>query len=262
MAAWLPGFLQTVREEWQTPLPPIQEDDPTAAERRYAESQATQDRFDTLGLKRSLMNSVKQDLARFRVQRCDLGAVFVIGEPLSKQEIQDLWHSVRLLSAKPVRIVLYLSPQTREPPPKGEPVKSEHINGGATMPCDARTITVYRREEWLRVLLHELFHASCSDPYEKPVPYVEADCEAWAELCLCALRAKGNPTRFKGLWTKQLKHAANLSAYLQTHHGVKSPSDYAWRYTVGRLEVWERLGFRIPGGHAPSQLATLRLTTC
>lgn len=260
---WLPGFLQTVRTEWQQPLPPIEHDNPTEAEWRYAETQAKQDTFDTLGLKQSTIQSVRQGLAKFTVQRCDLGTLLILGQPLTKKDTEDVWHSVRLLSPnKLVRILLYLHPQTRVPPPKGEPIQAEHINGGVTMPCDARTITVYRREEFLRVLLHELFHASCSDPYKKSVPYVEADCEAWAELCLCALRAKGDIGRFQGLWAKQLKHAANLSAYLQKYHGVKSPSDYAWRYTVGRLDVWMRLGFRIPVGHVPSQLTTLRLTTC
>lgn len=255
---WLPGFLQTVRAEWRRPLPLIRTEPPLSAERRYLETQSKDDAFDTLGLKREMIASK----APIAVQRCALGTVLTVGEPLTDQETADVWHSVRLLSKKPVRISLFLHPHPRVPPPKGEPIKAEHINGGATMPCDSQTITVYRREEFLRVLLHELFHASCSDPYEKPVPYVEADCEAWAELCLCALRAKGDPGQFSRLWTKQLKHAANLSAYIQKHHGVKSPSDYAWRYTVGRLEVWDRLGFTVPVGHAPSQLETLRLTTC
>jgi len=74
----------------------------------------------------------------------------------------------------PWRVFLFANPTQRRLPPSPpltpkqvnsslHVVSSKHINGGYTYPCSSNAIVVYRLEEADRVLIHELFHASCSD---------------------------------------------------------------------------------------------------
>jgi hypothetical protein len=121
------------------------------------------------------------------------------------------------------------------------------------------TIVVYRKQEVTRVLLHELLHSSCSDPYHKALQFTEADTEAWAELCLIALRTRGERSAFQRAWKQHLQYSADLVRYLEENHRVTTPADYGWRYTKGRFDVWSRLGFTFPDA-SHRQFQTLALT--
>ena len=178
-----------------------------------------------------------------------LGTVFYV-KPRVTSYAPDwsTWaHAFALLSPHaPVRVVYYSNPQPRISPDPNKPVGPEHINGGLTIQCNAQEIVIYRREEDTRVLIHELLHASCSDPYDAPTPYIESNTEAWAEIIYCAIMAKGSPTAFDTFFQKQLVYAEKQMQSLEKYHGVKSAQDYAWRYYNGKRDVWRSLGIELP----------------
>jgi hypothetical protein len=43
-----------------------------------------------------------------------------------------------------------------------------------------------------------------------------------------------------------MSHACGQCKMLAEVYGVRKPSDYAWRYTIGKLNRWVRLGFKLP----------------
>jgi hypothetical protein len=168
---------------------------------------------------------------------------------------------IRLLAKdKPVRILYFANMEKRRPPTKGQPILPKHINGGYTNPCNYKTIVIYREEDSTRVLIHELFHASCSDP-KKTIPFVEANTEAWAEVLYCAIKARGIHTLYRSCLDLQVKYAVSQANYVFRYHNVKTEKDYAWRYVIGRLKVWKELGIPIPeNSKLHYAIDTLRLT--
>jgi hypothetical protein len=158
------------------------------------------------------------------------------------------WRCVRLLipSSKKVRILLFGHPKERIAPYKHQPITNEHLNGGSAYQCNPMSIVLYRKEEVSRVLIHELFHASCSDPYHFDTPQIEADTEAWAELFLCGMAAKGKLQPWIRYLREQIAWAVRQAATVEVDHNVHSSGEYAWRYLVGRLAVWRRLGISVP----------------
>lgn len=160
-----------------------------------------------------------------------------------------------------VRVLWFASQEKRIPPSVGNPIEPKHINGGYTSQCDAKSIVLYRAEEALRVLLHELLHASCSDPEDANIALLEADTEAFAEVILVALKAKGVSTTFYTLWDIQAHYAVDQAAAAETYYKVSSPSDYAWRYLTGRLARFASYTLPIPPPTKTLQpLTSLRLT--
>jgi len=248
---WVEPFLQRIKEEYHRPPHKWTLQEPEKATMDYVYKLAEEDDvFDTAKLKQVCGKALRNGEAT--VYRCcsDLGELILVS--LTKDPTKPLWNlwwrCVRLLipPTKQVRIVFFGHPSKRIIPHATKPITEVHVNGGATMPCDPRAIVIYRKEEMSRVLLHELLHASCSDPYHKDTPHIEADTEAWAELILCAMAAKGELRTWIRLTTQQMKWATRQAATIQTYHKVRSPKDYAWRYLVGRLDVWNRLGLPVP----------------
>lgn len=125
--------------------------------------------------------------------------------------------------------------------PNGKP-KAFDMNGGYTYACQS-DIVIYREEEAPRVLVHELLHASCTDDMNQPEEIREVLTESWAELFLIAILS---PTirKAKKLWEIQSQWIIDQETVLKRF--VNKPTDYAWRYTVGRREVLESLGLRFP----------------
>jgi hypothetical protein len=129
--------------------------------------------------------------------------------------------------------------------PNGKP-KAFHMNGGYTYACQS-DIVIYREEEVERVLVHELLHAACTDNMNQPEEIREVLTESWAELFLIAIIST-TPAKAKKLWAIQAQWIVDQETVLKKF--VKTPADYAWRYTVGRREVLEGLGLSFP---QPSQ---------
>ena len=143
----------------------------------------------------------------------------------------------------PWRIVWLAHPSPRRVP-QGEEPRAEHVNGGYTYPCNARTIVVYRKEEMCRVLIHELLHAACTDDMERSEEEREVYTEMWAELFLIGVQSRGSVKKAAALWRIQSQWVADQEATLQ--HTVRGPANYAWRYTVGRRGAFASLGISLP----------------
>jgi len=157
------------------------------------------------------------------------------------------------------RVGLFAAHEPRILPAPGQPVGPEHVNGGYTIPCKQNSIIIYREEECTRVLLHELFHASCSDRLAS-LPHMEAETESWAEWVLVALASKGDLELAVKLMKKQLRWMSAQHRVLRAFYAVSKPEDFAWRYTLGREHAYERLGLRVPISHGTSHVTSSRLT--
>lgn len=160
----------------------------------------------------------------------------------------------------PWRIGYFPSTSKRILPGPGFPLGPEHVNGGYTMPCSTNGIIIYRKEEATRVLLHELFHASCCDRPELCLEDKEAETEAWAELALIAYLAKGKKKEAKQLLKKQLNWMSQGHSILREQYNVQGPESYVWRYTIGREPAFHRLGIEVPFQHQAKHRLSNRLT--
>jgi hypothetical protein len=230
----------------------------------YIESCVKTSPFDTLGLQRDIYEGFKAGTVVLEKKSSIYGSVMVLyykDQPWAFPykavgSVMKLFYK----EGKPFRLLFFGSQVRRElPTTQDEPVAAAHVNGGYTFPCNPQTIVVYRREEVVRVLIHECYHASCSDPQGIDLPYVEADTEAWAEITLCALAARGRLPVFNRLFRAQIEYARGQCKMLSEVYGVRVPSDYAWRYTIGKLNRWRALGFKLPNGISYSG-NSLRLT--
>ena len=143
----------------------------------------------------------------------------------------------------------------------GETVKPLHINGGYTYPCEATCVFVYRAEDATRVLLHELFHAACSDAPHLDTERREAETEAWAELMWCAFMAGGTLHTLESLVAKQARWMAAQNHRLREGaHMEAGATGFPWRYTIGKEDVWRRWGLTYAASSAPKAATSLRLT--
>ena len=270
MDVWVRELLGRVQEEYEYPAHPGVPDTVSEADMKYILKVGDEeDPFDVLKLKKDLTNQLKNDTAEVLKQSCRLGSLCVIRPRVGpgsqwQPPWSSYWRSIRLvLGNQPTqlaRVLIFAHPRPREFPAKGQPIGPQNVNGGHTTQCDPGTIVVYRAEESVRVLLHELLHASCSDP-QVSQPYIEADCESWAEILQCALASKGDPSAFQTLLQQQVTYAAKQAKRAQEDHGAIGPEQYGWRYIVGRLNVWQDLGIPIPKTTQKSG-KSLKLTTC
>lgn len=246
---WTDILLQRVQEEYRNPPPTFQEVGPSDSDIQYVTQLCKKkDSFDTLQLKYDFYKRLQKNTAIIHKTTSSHGDILLLTfqNDSYNPPWKTWWRAIRLLSPNPVRVVIFAHPKKRLPPPHGNPLTEEHVNGGMTQRCNEKTVIVYRKEEATRVLIHELFHANCSDPYTLPIPHLEADTEAWAELVLCAMIAKGDPIEWKKQLDYQVKYALTQANSAKTYHDVEDADDYAWRYLTGRLDVWRHLGLNFP----------------
>lgn len=263
---WVDTMLKLVASEYKLPPPSYKQVNPTSDDYNYIMKNAMEeDPFDKSGLKKNVAHALfLTGEATLQKTVCEYGEIMLVSSSGMVPTWNTWWRAIRLLSPKKrVRILIFASEEKRTLPLHNAHIGAEHVNGGSAYRCNPGTIVIYRREEATRVLIHELFHASCTDPYHKDVPHVEANTEAWAELILCAMAAKGNPNAWVRHMHEQLSWSARQAATLRDKYSVKSPKDYAWRYIVGRLHVWERLGIRVPNvGSKYKPVDSLKFTIC
>jgi hypothetical protein len=156
---------------------------------------------------------------------------------------------------KTYTVYWFMNGSKRTFPPPGQPVERKHINGGYCMACEPDTIVIYRREDALRVLVHELQHATCMDNHKEEEPIIEAKTEAWAEIfyaMMAAVRLGMSPDK---AWNIQSAWSAAQNARLKKEFGVNGPSDYAWRYTVGKEGVFVSIGLPLPAPKGPKPMS-------
>jgi hypothetical protein len=267
MLPWVQSLLEKVQQEYAKPVPTFCVKPSVGAEKTYALRIAQEeDPFDELKLKKDMVQMYQGDEAFLETCTSDLGTITVLRRRDTQwQPSWEVWlRAARLLCpGKQIRIVIFAHPRARELPPRGTRIGPQHINGGYTTKCDSKSVVVYRQEEATRVLVHELFHASCSDPYHKDTPFIEADTEAWAEVVLCAMAARGDMTKWRRYFLEQVRWAVRQAATLRDWYGVQYPQEYAWRYGVGRVDVWRRLGLQVPSVPIKYRpVDSLRLTHC
>jgi hypothetical protein len=260
MLPWVDLLLDRVKNEYNEPYPNYTLVDATVNDMDYIKSIVKNSDFDELNLKTDLMNDYTNGKASIWKSTCNHGEIIYIGDD-EKVPLHVWWRCIRLLSKSPVRIVIFGSNNLRKMPEHGVAVRPAHINGGYANRCDSRSIVIYRKEEATRVLIHELLHASCSDPKTENTSRLESDTEAWAEIIQCAMIVKGAKTAWTACMKEQIAYSLRQAATLRDNHKVHSEKDYAWRYTLGRLDVWRNLGLDV--SEPPKSykaLTSLRLT--
>jgi len=249
---WLCHLLETVKAASKSPPVAWIHDPYSVSDVDYVKECVRSCTFDTEGLQKKIYDGFKAGTVALEKKSCPYGSVLVMYEKSAPWAFPyaAVGRVLQLFyRGRPFRVLFFGSQALRLlPPPQmpSKPVSACHINGGYTYPCDPGTIVIYRREEVVRVLIHECYHASCSDPRDKAVEHLEADTEAWAEVALCALAARGREDLFRRFMKLQILYAYRQTAVLVTSYNVKVPEDYAWRYTIGKFDVWRRLGLMGP----------------
>lgn len=175
-----------------------------------------------------------------------------------------LWSTILQLYKRPdgksYTIYFCAHPALRTfPTKKHHPVTPLNINGGYTYPCDSTCVFIYRAEDATRVLIHELFHAACSDTPNKSLDETEAETEAWAELVWCGFMGGGDLKKTAKAIEDQASWIHHQNRRLQEDGhmkhtgqvvGAPSPNPFPWRYTVGKEHVWARWGLATPADTA------------
>lgn len=175
------------------------------------------------------------------------------------------WRSLRMFyRGRPFTIVFLAHPLKRKAPAKNMPFQPKHINGGYTYPCKTNFVCIYRAEDATRVLLHELFHASCSDNMEDGLDLVEAKTEAWAELIYAGFLAHGGrPDMMKNI-RRQSDWMRAQNGVIKNHHMEskgENPHEFPWRYTIGKEQIWKTWGIYRPSpGNKKYWNGSVRLT--
>jgi hypothetical protein len=139
----------------------------------------------------------------------------------------------------------FMSDSKRVFPESGRIVGPTNVNGGYCRACMPGTIVIYRKEDALRVLIHELQHAGCLDDHSAAIAHLEARTEAWAELIYAMVGAVVHRLRPEVAWSIQTAWSVAQNRRLRSEFGVTGPTAYAWRYTVGKEDVWQKMGLPI-----------------
>lgn len=209
--------------------------------------------FDPLQLRRGVWNAIGNGQATLKCKVCSLAKILWVqpkGSHLAPP--WELWGRLFQWLGPPekggVWRIFWLPSEVprRYPLSEQEPLGSAHINGGYCYPCRHDTIVVYRKEEATRVLMHEVLHGSCLDPYDQPLPMREACIETWAELFLVGLVSEGDPAAAEELWREQSQWIADQNAFVRRRFHIQGPNDYPWRYTVGREICLDQLHIVLP----------------
>jgi hypothetical protein len=229
--------------------------------------------FDPIGLRTSLFQDLQEGRAELMCRRL-LGSVpakvlVIVAKGQTPFLSWKLWANIfhafgKCRNGNEWRIIFYCSSAKRTLPQKGESPGQKHVNGGYAYPNDPSSIVIYREEEATRVLVHELLHACGSDNMSNTEQMREVLTESWAEVFLIGVLANGSVQKAKHLWKIQSQWIVDQEHVLRNQYAVNSPSDYSWRYIVGRREVLERFGFRFPNPSANPRAAiedSLRFTS-
>ncbi len=214
--------------------------------------------FDTLNIRNHMYNAFADGKAQIFAHESDVGRIITLTDEMADPAPLEIWgrlmrvfapHGANSSNKRP-QLIWFASRRMREFPKRGQPVEPQHVNGGYCMVCDPSTVVIYRREDATRVLVHELLHGFCTD---KPLTatykteHLETETEAWAEIILAAAREIGiaspDGKPLPNALNAQLEWVALQNEELQTYHNVHGPSNYGWRYTVGKEDALHALGF-------------------
>lgn len=264
MDAWLDVLLESAASVWEMPAEEWIDDSPRLTDTELLDRETKGDSaIDKKNLRAEMVAAWRAGAANLYVRELPgRTRVVMLGtEEQFKSLPWAFWARVFQAIGYPVGyVLLYASPEARSFPAAGQPAEAQHINGGYSFLCKQSLVVVYRFEEATRVLLHELLHTACFD-HEKAVEHLEANTEAWTEVFLCGLLAKGSRKKFMSLWKKQCRWMEEQAVRLRDQHGVMDETDYTWRYITGKLRVLEEHGFFAECGDAAVPGISMRMTT-
>jgi hypothetical protein len=218
--------------------------------------------FDPLHLREQVYKDYQAGLAKLLCKRCENAKVLAIVYPNTKIPWELFGRIFSSFGTPRVgkslwRMIWFAHPRLRTFPEANilensvnaslhkESIQPVHINGGYAYVCSPETIVIYREEEVARVLVHELLHAACTDNMNDSEEIREVLTESWAEIFLIAILAKGSFVKAKHFWKIQSQWIIDQETVLKEYN-IHGPNHYAWRYTVGRRGVLERMGFVFP----------------
>ena len=241
-------------------------DEPTEEDLLHITREISPSEFDPLESRAEVYNDLKAGKAKLVTKRGPTAKVLAIVYPDTKIPWKTFGKIFQAFgkpaAGKPSgkgspywRLVWYAHPRCREFPDASLQVEPLHVNGGYAYACQP-DIIIYREEEVERVLVHELLHASCTDDMRDSVEVREVLTESWAEIFLIAILSGGSLAKAKSLWRIQSQWIVDQEIILRNEYNVNGPNSYAWRYTVGRREVMEKMGLPFP---SPSQDPALML---
>lgn len=161
-----------------------------------------------------------------------------------------MWCYIVLMSAPSVNIshcsdsltiYIYFSNVLKIIPKQGESINVEHVNSGFSYTCTKQgEIVVFRKEDWLKVFIHETFHSFGLDfsnsnqllineklnkIFSLNIDYnlFEAYAETWARIINCAFRAyiiKNEKEKFVKQFNQSL-HIERLFSLYQCNKIIK-----------------------------------------
>lgn len=245
-------LLESMRAEKVQPAPVWRSSLITPADLQIIQKQCEKNEFDCLNLRNSMYEAVAKGNAQIFASESDVGRVITITDGTADPTPLQIWgRLIRIFGQTPAikpQVIWFASRHNRFWPPRGEPVGHAHINGGYCMPCEPNTVVIYRYEDATRVLIHELLHGFCTDSplsRQNPIEFLETRTEAWAEIILAAAREVGiaSPRPLPSALTAQLEWIALQNERLRREHRVVTPTDYAWRYTIGKEDALRQMGF-------------------
>lgn len=247
-AFWKEPFLDMASSVWAMPEEHWIDDSPKLSDTEMLEKQAaTGSEIDEINFRADMITKWKTKGSDVKLKVRELPGrtrlVFLGTDEQWSQICWAFWARIFQMIEHPIGyFLLYADPRPRVDPKESGGLQAKDINGGYSYLCKQEIVVVYRFEEATRVLLHELLHTACFDS-EKGVEDLEAHTEAWTEIFLCALLSRGSHAKFNRLWKKQVAWMVEQAESLKLERNVTTPSDYAWRYMLGKKEYLERLGF-------------------
>jgi hypothetical protein len=266
-SALLDIVLDRVKRDYELAEPLWDNIDISEADIQFLEGECLKEsEFDPTNKRNKMFNGMSNGSMYTVMAKCAYGSLLAVFEdPTQIGEMPwGVWARIlRMFSEpdrKPFKVFFLAHKSLREFPPGKKPITPENINGGYTYRCDPETIVIYRAEDATRVLIHELQHSCCLDRVENGLDMIEAETEAWAELFYQAILSRGQKYMFKDLIRRQSEWMRKQNAKVRQH--MKGPTDFPWRYTIGKQEVWERWGILSHEDLKPEikEVDSLRLT--
>ena len=244
--------LKTIRDVFATPAPKWNSRPVDTTMRDYIRRRAEEPTFvDPHNTRAELYSAFLRGEAAAVVRECAYAHVIYISESrypaVAGSEVPwETWGRI-FQAFGPAgkgkwQVIIFGSTRLRDFPPEGTTLAPEHINGGAAYACEPTSILIVRKEEMTRVLVHELFHAACSDDMSLDITQVEAYTEAWAEFILAAIMSRGLRPRFCELWPYQVAYAEKQAALCRQRGHIVSDDDYGCRYLTMRINAWHQEG--------------------
>lgn len=185
---------------------------------------------------------------------------FVVPEFARRAEVIDSYISIALTwfefvypyacakCARKLDVYIYLTPFRKTTPRRGEVIGKDHVNTAYTTSCVPEgVITIYRNEEWFKVLIHETFHVLGLDfsqhrdtglakeireifPISSEINLHEAYTETWAEILNCAFVSYYR-TRTKRTFAERFRRCLRIEAYFSLFQMLKVLGHMGLAYT-------------------------------